>query len=171
MKLAKIIPWDIIEDRYAKLFASNRGQVAKPVRMALGALLIQEKCGYSDRETVEQITENPYLQYFIGLREYQVQPPFDPSLMVHFRKRFDAETLKAINEEICRAAMEAEKKKNDDDISPNRPQAAIKLKRMKLPTQKETLLPSRYNMKTKVSSSWMPHVLLQIYAIPPTFPC
>lgn len=115
VKLAKIIPWDTIEDRYAKLFKGNRGQVAKPVRMALGALLIQEKCRYSDRETVEQITENPYLQYFIGLREYQDQPPFDPSLMVHFRKRFNAETLKAFNEEICSAAREAEEKKGDDD--------------------------------------------------------
>ncbi|SHE38840.1 Transposase domain [Desulforamulus putei DSM 12395] len=91
VKLAKIIPWDTIEDRYAKHFKGNRGQVAKPVRVALGALIIQEKCRYSDRETVEQITENPYLQYFIGLREYQDKPPFDPSLMVHFRKRFDAE--------------------------------------------------------------------------------
>nr|WP_049755841.1 hypothetical protein [Desulforamulus reducens] len=40
VKLAKIIPWDTIEGRYAKLFKGNRGQVAKPVRMALGALLI-----------------------------------------------------------------------------------------------------------------------------------
>jgi len=122
VKLAKIIPWDTIEDRYAKHFKGNRGQVAKPVRMALGALIIQEKCRYSDRETVEQITENPYLQYFIGLREYQDKPPFDPSLMVHFRKRFDAEkTLKAINEEICRAAREAEDKKDDDDHKPEPP--------------------------------------------------
>ena len=119
VKLAKIIPWDIIEDRYAKHFTGNRGQVAKPVRMALGALLIQEKCRYTDRETVEQITENPYLQYFIGLEEYQTQPPFDPSLMVHFRKRFDAETLKAINEEICRAAKEAEEKKDDEPKPPS----------------------------------------------------
>jgi len=126
VKLAKIIPWDTIEDRYAKLFTSNRGQVAKPVRMALGALLIQEKCRYSDRETVEQITENPYLQYFVGLQEYQDKPPFDPSLMVHFRKRFTAETLKEINEEICRAAKEAEKKKDDDNSRPGPPSKAIK---------------------------------------------
>jgi len=86
VKLAKIIPWESIEERYANLFTSQRGQMAKPVRMALGALIIKEKCGYSDRETVEQITENPYLQFFIGLREYQDHPPFDPSLMVHFRK-------------------------------------------------------------------------------------
>ena len=83
--------------------------------MALGALLIKEKCKFTDTETVEQITENPYLQYFIGLREYQDKPPFDPSLMVHFRKRFTAEILNEINEEICRAAKKAEEKKDDDD--------------------------------------------------------
>ncbi|VXD22689.1 transposase (fragment) [Planktothrix paucivesiculata PCC 9631] len=37
--------------------------------MALGALIIKEKLGISDRETVEQIKENPYLQYFIGLSD------------------------------------------------------------------------------------------------------
>ncbi len=121
VKLAKIIPWDTIEDRYADLFPSYRGQVAKPVRMALGALIIQEKCKFSDRETVEHITENHFMQFFIGLREYQDQPPFDPSLMVHFRKRFNAETLKAINEEICRVTKGEEEKKDDDDGKPKPP--------------------------------------------------
>ena len=92
VKLAEIIPWSTIEKDYADLFPSNTGTVAKPLRMALGALIIKEKCGFTDRETVEQITENPYLQYFIGLEKYQIEPPFDPSLMVHFRKRLDKET-------------------------------------------------------------------------------
>jgi hypothetical protein len=61
--------------------------------MALGALIIKEKCGYSDEELVEQIRKNPYLQFFIGLPEYRDEIPFDPSMMVHFRKRFDAKTL------------------------------------------------------------------------------
>ncbi|WP_435050875.1 IS5 family transposase [Desulfoscipio gibsoniae] len=126
VKLAKIIPWESIEERYANLFPSNRGQLAKPVRMALGALIIKEKCGYSDRETVEQITENPYLQYFIGLREYHDRPPFDSSLMVHFRKRFGSETLKDINEEICRAAKKAEEQKKDDDNKPKPPSGGKK---------------------------------------------
>lgn len=83
VKLSKIIPWQTLEERYAKNFENHKGRKAKPVRMALGALLIQQKCGYSDKETVEQIQENPYLQYFIGLKEYQEQPVFDPSLMVY----------------------------------------------------------------------------------------
>ena len=34
------------------------------MRIALGALIIKEKLKLSDEETVEQIRENPYLQYF-----------------------------------------------------------------------------------------------------------
>ncbi|CEO87594.1 conserved hypothetical protein [Syntrophaceticus schinkii] len=75
VKLAEIIPWSTIEKNYADLFPSNAGTVAKPLRMALGALIIKEKCGFTDRETVEQITENPYLQYFIGLEKYQTRTP------------------------------------------------------------------------------------------------
>lgn len=55
------IPWDEFETKYAGLFPSGTGNVAKPLRMALGALIIQTKFQYSDRELVEQIAENPYL--------------------------------------------------------------------------------------------------------------
>ena len=37
------------------------------LRIALGALIIQEKLGSSDEERVLNITENPYLQYFLDL--------------------------------------------------------------------------------------------------------
>jgi hypothetical protein len=36
---------------------------------------------------VEQIAENLYLQYFIGLPGYQEQAPFDASTLMLFRKR------------------------------------------------------------------------------------
>jgi IS5 family transposase len=99
IKLADQIPWDEFEIKYAKLF-SDTGNVAKPLRMALGALIIQTKFQYSDRELVEQITENPYLQYFIGIPGYQEEPPFDASTLVLFRKRISAEMLMEANEYI-----------------------------------------------------------------------
>ncbi len=100
--LANPIPWEQFEERYASRFAGSRfGRIAKPVRMALGALIIKERSGFSDEELVEQIKENLYLQYFIGLPKFQKTAPFDPSLMVHFRKRFNAKTLQEINEIIC----------------------------------------------------------------------
>lgn len=42
VKLAKIIPWEQIEKDYAELFPSHLGTVAKPLRMALGKLLIMD---------------------------------------------------------------------------------------------------------------------------------
>lgn len=100
IKKAATIPWFAIEDRYAKLFPSKTGMPAKPLRMALGSLIIQKQYGYSDRELVEQLTENPYYQFFIGLPGYQQEQPFAPSLLVEFRKRLTADILGEINEMI-----------------------------------------------------------------------
>jgi hypothetical protein len=73
----------------------------------LGALIIKEKLGISDRETVEQIRENPYLQYFIGQSSYSNEIPFDPSLLVHFRQRISAELVNKLNIEVVRRLREA----------------------------------------------------------------
>ena len=64
IKLADQIPCDELEVKYANLFPSDPGNVAKPLRMALGALLIQTKFQHSDRELVEQFAENPYPAVF-----------------------------------------------------------------------------------------------------------
>ena len=72
-------------------------RISKPFRMALGALIIKEKLRTSDRETVEQIRENPYLQYFIGLSEYSNKEPFEASMMVYFRERIGMNLVKKIN--------------------------------------------------------------------------
>jgi transposase, IS5 family len=109
---AKMIPWDEIEGDYAELFPSGTGTVAKPARVAFGALIIKETLGLTDEETVEQIRENPYLQYFLGYTEYSTEKPFDPSLMVFFRKRFGLKNLTEINDIICK------KQRKDDDVEP-----------------------------------------------------
>ena len=66
VKKAAMIPWDEIEKKYAGLFKSNKGHPAKPLRLALGACMIQAEYGYSDEEITLQIQESPYLQYFCG---------------------------------------------------------------------------------------------------------
>ena len=97
---SEMIPWETIENDYAKLFPSKTGMPAKPLRMALGSLLIQKQYGFSDEELVEQIKENPYYQYFIGLSGYSNETPFVPSLLVEFRKRLNEQVLAEINEMI-----------------------------------------------------------------------
>jgi hypothetical protein len=124
VKKAASIPWSVIEDKYAALFNSDRGNIAKPVRMALGALIIQSEFQYSDIETVNQIRENPYLQYFVGLHSYKDEKPFDASLMVHFRKRLSSEILIEINEFILNPAEDIEKDSQADDNDNDSPKSA-----------------------------------------------
>lgn len=49
---------------------------------------------------MEQISENPYYQHFIGLPGFQNEQPFVPSLLVEFRRRLNDEIMIEINEMI-----------------------------------------------------------------------
>lgn len=122
VKLSELIPWQELEGKYAELFSSGMGAPAKPFRMALGALIIKERLGTSDAETVEQIRENPYLQYFLGLSEYSEQAPFDASMLVHFRKRLSLEIVGQINEQVVLSANKTEAKENTDSASGQEPE-------------------------------------------------
>jgi hypothetical protein len=113
VKMANIVPWEMAEEKYMHMFRKN-GRKAKDIRMALGALLIQHELGCSDTETVQHIKENPYLQHFIGMKEWSNEAPFDASLMVWFRKRLSKKVLGEINEEMCRRAAQPEEEKPDE---------------------------------------------------------
>lgn len=119
IRLAQLIPWGKAEAMYKeKLKDVTQGAHAYSVRMALGALIIKERLGTSDQETVEQIAENPYLQYFLGLAEYQETCPFDVSSLTYFRRRIDAEMIAQVNDWVTEAASTPssdEEEPPDDD--------------------------------------------------------
>jgi len=127
VKLAALIPWEKFEAEYAAQLSEDMGAPAKSFRMALGALIIKERLGTSDVETVEQIRENPYLQFFLGLSEYSDSAPFESSMFVHFRKRLTLELVGRINEAVVLSCSEQSKsetpdvddsKQDDDDDEP-----------------------------------------------------
>lgn len=111
VKLAQLIPWEEFEAQYAEQLSEGMGAPAKSFRMALGALIIKERLGTSDIETVEQIRENPYLQFFLGLSEYSDKAPFEASMLVHFRKRVNLELIGQINEAIVKQRYEGDASK------------------------------------------------------------
>lgn len=120
VRLAKFIPWEEFEPDYAKTLASSdKGPPAMSVRVALGTLIIKERLGASDEETVEQISENPYLQYFLGFKSFKLEPPFDPSMLVHFRKRLSMDIVCKINERINQKAAKQSASDDEDDPPPN----------------------------------------------------
>jgi len=149
VKLAELIRWEEFESEYAEQFSEGQGAPAKSFRIALGALIIKERLGTSDEETVEQIRENPYLQYFLGLSEYSDEAPFEASMMVHFRKRLNWRIVGEINEKVVRPAkaseqkeIEAEQEKKEEKIDKNTEEKKEKLEEKDVEKEKEETEPA-----------------------------
>lgn len=115
VRLARLVPWAMVEEQYGKRFRRDRGG-HRPLtaRVALGALLVKERLGLTDRETVEQIRENPYIQYFLGYASFSSTAPFDASLMVHFRKRLGMACVQAMNAQVIEALLRRESASKQD---------------------------------------------------------
>lgn len=86
IKMAAQVDWEKFEKIYAKTFATI-GRPGKDARLVIGALILKHKLDVSDEEMTQQITENPYLQFFVGLATYHAEPPFDSSTLTHVRQR------------------------------------------------------------------------------------
>ncbi|MFW2488465.1 transposase [Clostridium chromiireducens] len=77
--------------------------------------MIKQKLNCSDRETVSAIAENPYLQYFIGLKELQNSAPFGASSMVESRKRIDDDMIIEMNNTILKDTTKYNDNKDNHD--------------------------------------------------------
>ena len=118
VKLAEITPWDRIEEYYLQSMSQETGRSAISARIAFGAVSLRQSERISDEDTVRYIQENPYVQYYLGLHEFHMEPLFDPTMMVHFRKRFPIEFVAKVNEYICTGKWPEEMRnvdRNDND--------------------------------------------------------
>jgi len=116
--LASLIPWDEICNLYLKhVGVSSTGRPPINPRVVIGSIIIKHMCNLDDRETVDQISENIYMQYFLGYSSFTNQAPFDASLFVEFRKRLGSEQLNAINERIVslKANFDTQQLKKEED--------------------------------------------------------
>jgi hypothetical protein len=100
VKWSEVIPWDGLAVGYYSTMNSSKGRPCKDARLVIGALIIKHKLNLSDEETVLQIQENPYLQYFVGFSVYRDEPPFASSLFVEIRKRMGEEVFSSFEKVI-----------------------------------------------------------------------
>jgi IS5 family transposase len=84
--LANQIEWDYFEKEFSPLYAAV-GQPAVPIRLMVGCLLLKQLKDLGDETLAKEWVENPYMQYFCGMKCFEHRFPFDPSDFVHFRKR------------------------------------------------------------------------------------
>lgn len=118
--LAGLIPWDEICNLYLKhVGVSSTGRPPISPRVVIGSIIIKHLCNLDDVETVDQISENIYMQYFLGYPSFTNEAPYDPSLLTDFRKRLGMDQVNAINERIVslKAKFESQQTKASEPES------------------------------------------------------
>ena len=100
VKWSEVIPWDEFSVAYYQTMDAKQGRPGKDARLVIAALIIKHKLTLSDEETVLQIQEGPYLQYFAGFSSYKDEQPFAPSLFVDIRKRMGLEVFSSFEQII-----------------------------------------------------------------------
>lgn len=105
VKLAHLIPWDELASIYHTTLNATHGAPALDARIVIGATIIKHKQKLDDREAIEYIRENPYVQYFLGLSNYTSEPVFDRSLFTHLRYRLGADKFDEMNVVIIQKAL------------------------------------------------------------------
>ena len=127
VKLSKVVPWDDFASAYISMMNSDFGRPGISPRLVLGALIIKHKEKLDDRGVIAAIQENVYMQFFVGLKEFNPEPIFDPSLFVEIRKRVGKDLFDSLNVKLIKSFSEKKDKKhnekkrqNDDDTPPNK---------------------------------------------------
>ena len=122
VKLAAVIPWAGFQEAYHRVMSADQGRPSKTARLVIGAVIIKHRQKWTDEETVMQIQENPYLQYFCGFSCFTLKQPFAPSLFVEIRKRLGTDVFGNLEtalrdkfQAIEKAKEEAKKKQDDGD--------------------------------------------------------
>jgi len=130
VQMASQIPWDDLANLYLSHHSPKpTGRPSLNPRVVTGSLILKHLCHLDDREPISQITENIYMQYFLGYSALSSDPPFDASLFVEIRKRMGEELLAEMNLRILelssttdqqRAVKDKKDEENKGGDSPHR---------------------------------------------------
>jgi len=93
--LSKAIDWKKLEEKLS-VYYSHTGKPSMPVRLMVSCLLLKRLYNLGDETLAKQWVMNPYMQYFSGEAYFRHKFPFDPSDLVHFRKRIGEEGIETI---------------------------------------------------------------------------
>ncbi len=124
--MSKDVPWDIFANHYISIMHATHGRPGISPRTILGALIIKHSESLSDKKVIETIQENVYMQFFVGLAEFQTEPIFDSSLFVTIRKRLGKEAFDKLNNALIKAYSSKVDKRNiskkckEEELPPNK---------------------------------------------------
>lgn len=157
VKLAAALPWDSLAQVYHRCMSADKGAPSVDARIVIGSLIIKHKLKLDDREVVETIRENMYLQYFLGLSSYQPEPLFDRSLFTAFRYRLGADKFDEMSQELIARALgitdPAEKAASAEKQSEDEPEPPAANTSAELPDQERAAVDTKREGSLKLDAT------------------
>jgi len=96
------LPWDALVKIYISKFSDKRGTPSTNPRWIIGSLIIKHILKLSDEETLQIISENPYMQFFLDCNSFRPKFLFSPSIFVDIRKRLGNDIFNQFSDELIK---------------------------------------------------------------------
>ena len=104
--LADKIDWQAITKYVDKQFDNGVGQPPLQSRLVIGIIILKYLDNLSDDVVIKRWTENPYYQYFCGMKYFQHELPCHPSSLSRWRKRISRGGAEAILKQSIKMIQE-----------------------------------------------------------------
>lgn len=101
VKLSKVVDWKRLEELFGATYCADNGRPGVSTRLMVSLHYLKYTHNLSDEDVVDAWIENPYWQYFSGMKWFEHTVPIDPSSMTRWRKRIgDAGAEELLKETI-----------------------------------------------------------------------
>ena len=105
VKLVKVVDWGRLEELFGSTYCSDNGRPGISTRLMVALQYLKYAHNISDEEVVKGWVENPYWQYFSGMKYFEHQYPIEPSTMTRWRKRIGDSGAEQLLKETIEAGL------------------------------------------------------------------
>ena len=98
--LRQVIPWQSILDQLVSFYNPGKGRIGKSLRTMVALLIVSRLRKLSDRQVVDQVKENRYLQYFCNVADSELSNFVHPTALCGFRERLGEKGIAQIEESV-----------------------------------------------------------------------
>ena len=107
------LPWDALVKIYISKFSRKQGTPSTNPRWIIGSLIIKHILTLSDEETLQIISENPYMQFFLDCNSFNPKYLFSPTVFVDIRKRLGNDIFNQFSDELIKICFPEKIKKEE----------------------------------------------------------
>ena len=105
VRLARAVQWDRMDGLFGATYCPDNGRPGVSTRLMVALHYLKYTYKLSDEDVVAGWIENPYWQYFSGMRFFEHDLPINPSSMTRWRSRIGEAGAEELLKETIAAGL------------------------------------------------------------------